>query len=149
MEETLEKRVRVLQKRNSEYQKFIKMLRHNMGRMDFDFCQCGGFHYVGKDNYNAYKCSYCKNLFCNGMTRENLDRNESYIMELSEELEYKCGYILCNGCLKDVRRRVLCNVQGCCYKCFSEGSSKLSHCTECREYWCCPEHKGCECSTLR
>jgi hypothetical protein len=137
----LGERFDALQKRGVEASKFIKILRYGMKKLDFEACACGGFHYVGKDNYHAYRCPGCQNLFCNGMTTDYLDENSddeaSEIVRLNEELAYKCEYALCEGCTTDV--------QGSCPECFKDGRSNLSYCAECDEYWCCPEHKGCEC----
>jgi hypothetical protein len=110
---------------------FLKMLKYNMQRQDFDFCACGGFHYIGKNNYNAFKCKGCNNLFCNGMSGDNLDKKNKEIMESYDKLSNLCEFVECD--------RWNCVIVYCrnCVK------DKMFHCEKCGVSWCCEEHKTC------
>jgi len=37
----------------------LTTLEKNMNSQGFAFCQCGGFHYIGKNNSITFKCNKC------------------------------------------------------------------------------------------
>ncbi len=82
-----------------------------------------GFHYIGKSNYNAIKCLGCKNLFCNGMSKNN-------------ELSDYCNITVCDQC-----------ITGYCNECLKLNKEAISNCGDCGAAWCCTEHKDCSCGS--
>ena len=108
----------------------LKVIKYTMTEADFDFCACGGFHYIGKYNQHAARCLKCKNLFCNGMT----DISNGEIRKIHQKLVDRCVFIYCD--------HEYCS-NGYCKECSK--SYPMPNCEKCGSFWCCRDHCECEC----
>lgn len=78
---------------------FLTVLKYTMNQADFDLCACGGFHYMGKQNYYAFECCLCRKIFCDGLTRDQIpDSAPDSVKRAHEALSSKCKFIFCVSC---------------------------------------------------
>ena len=105
----------------------LKNIKQQLAKYDMEICACGGVHYVGKNNYHAFRCLNCKNLFCDGLTdHDENDENDEAI---------NCSFIHCD--FETCRN-------GYCEACY-EQRSPMPGCGTCGVSWCCRDHMTCEC----
>jgi len=114
------------------YTDLYNVIKFTMSEQDFDICACGGFHYIGKSNYNAIRCDLCKNLFCNYMNE--ISENASIkVKESHDTIAEKCNIYDCKECNSEF--------------CTTCKDKSMKYCDNCDSYWCVKHYNyKCECN---